>query len=279
MKNSILIILVFLLFLPFAKAQDKQTQMASNIERTYGMLPNLPLHAETTNQSAFFSAIIQTVGLLGGEWNWVSFFVEASDPAELLEMFKASAGDNVSQIESIWGLNSLEDDGWVDEFTELTYEDLYFIEALNDCTIELQGEPVDPADYPITIYPQQWNLIGFPCAEVVNLVDALAGFDAEDGDEVEGLVEGVGALSAYDEAEDEWIDAFDLTPGIGFLYWSNSPATSAPKTLIIQTGAKAKSRNVSMGKKALNLKATNKTDKGSVKAERVKNVMCKTYNQ
>ena len=231
MKNSILIILVFLLFLPFAKAQDKQTQMASNIERTYGMLPNLPLHAETTNQSAFFSAIIQTVGLLGGEWNWFSAYVHVSDSTALLEMLKTGMGDNVNAIESIYGMNLFDEDEWLEDFVFLTNVDMYLIEAINDCTFELQGEPVDPADYPITIYPQQWNLIGFPCTEVVNLVDALAGFNAEEGDQVEGI-EGI---TEYDG--EEWFDAFDMTPGHCYLYWSNS---NEVRILTIQTGGGAK---------------------------------------
>ena len=138
----------------------------------------------------------------------------------------------MSQIESaLYGIDIYDESGWFDDFNALTYEDMYLVEANDDCTIVLQGEPVDPANYPITIYPQQWNWIGFPCTEVVNLVDALAGFEAEDEDQVEGP-EG---LSMYDG---EWFDAFDMTPGHGYLYWSNSPAGSAPKTLIIHTETK-----------------------------------------
>ena len=216
----------------------------------------------------------QTIELLGGAWNWVSFYVETSDPTELLQMLESNAGNHVSQIESAYyGINIYDASGWWNEFDALTYEDMYLIEANDDCTIVLQGDPVDPANYPITIYPQQWNWIGFPCAEVVNLEVALAGFPAEEEDQLEGP-EG---LTMYSGGE--WFEPFDMTPGHGYLYWSNSPAGSTPKTLTIQTGTTTKNRNVSMGKKALNLKATNKTDKGSVKAERVKNVMCKTYNQ
>ncbi|MBR5726882.1 MAG: carbohydrate-binding domain-containing protein, partial [Muribaculaceae bacterium] len=130
--------------------------------------------------------VTQTIELTAG-YNWVSFYVEAGDPVELLDMLKASLGDKGLSIEAN-GLGTIYDG--VEWFGDLDYEgiyneQMYLIEVSTDCTVELQGTPVDPTLYEITINPG-YNWIGFPSSVEVPVVDALADFEAEDEDMIEG---------------------------------------------------------------------------------------------
>ncbi|MBR5725846.1 MAG: M6 family metalloprotease domain-containing protein, partial [Muribaculaceae bacterium] len=130
--------------------------------------------------------VTQTMELTAG-YNWVSFYVEDGDPIELLDQLKVSLGDNGLSIEAN-GLGTIYDG--VEWFGDLDYEgvyneQMYLIEVSTDCTVELQGAPVDPIFYEIIINPG-YNWIGFPSSVEVPVVDALADFEAEDEDMIEG---------------------------------------------------------------------------------------------
>ena len=112
----------------------------------------------------------------------------------------------------------------------MTNSEMYMILAEADTTIQLQGMPATPSSHPITINPG-WNWIGFPCSEEVDVVDALAGFEAEEEDALaspDGIIEFDG---------DEWFGDFEtMIPGKGYMYFSNSTVT---KTLTFQTTRKS----------------------------------------
>ena len=178
------------------------------------------------------TTVTQTIELAAG-YNWVSFYVEAGDPVELLDMLKASLGDNGLSIEAN-GLGTIYDG--VEWFGDLDYEgiyneQMYLVEVSADCTVGLQGTIVDPADYEFEIYPG-YNWIGFPSSVEVSVVDALADFEAEEEDMIEGPD---GVLYYWGE----WQGDFEtFVPGHGYFYYSNS---TQPKTLIFSTTSKGKS--------------------------------------
>ena len=100
-----------------------------------------------------------------------------------------------------------------------------------DCEVLLQGTPADPADHAIDINPG-WNWIGFPYDQVLNIEDALADFEAEEGD----ALKNDNGITMYED--EEWFgDLETLVPGQGYMYYS---ASNEPKTLTFSTGAKAK---------------------------------------
>ena len=171
--------------------------------------------------------VTQTIELTEG-YNWVSFYVEAGDPVELLDMLKTSLGDNGLSIEAN-GLGTIYDG--VEWFGDLDYEgiyneQMYMIEVSADCTIELQGSIVNPEYHVITINPG-YNWIGFPGSVEVSVADALAEFEAEDED----MIEGPEGVSYY---WDEWQGDVEIfVPGQGYFYYSNS---TTPKTLVFQLG-------------------------------------------
>ena len=97
------------------------------------------------------------------------------------------------------------------------------------CTVELQGMPANPVNHVITINPG-WNWIGFPSPEPMDIVEAFAGFEAEEEDQIMSQ----NGMTEFDG--EEWFgDLETLEPGQGLMYFSNSTET---KTLIYQTGRK-----------------------------------------
>ena len=181
------------------------------------------------------TTITQTTDLYAG-YNWFSINVEIDDPIEMLDMLKASLGDNAVSIESDGSVTEyLGDDFWMGDLDDIgvTNEAMYLILTEADCTVELTGLPANPTDHSITINPG-YNWIGVPSTEALSIETALAGF-GEEGDQIEGN----GQITEY-LGDDLWMGDFDaLEPGQGYMYLSTS---DVEKTLVFQTGS-AKARN------------------------------------
>ena len=175
------------------------------------------------------ATVTQTTQLVVG-WNWFSLSVEM-DPAEALEALEEALGDNATYIKSRNAFVEFDEDEWDGTLSGLTVENMYMIELTAGCTVELEGMPADPTQYEIEIKPG-WNWIGFPSAEEVDVEDALAGFEAEEGDKLK-------SRSGYTEFDgEEWEGSLTkLVPGQGYMYLSTSDET---KPLIFQTGAKSR---------------------------------------
>jgi hypothetical protein len=188
---------------------------------------------------------VQVLQLSQG-WNWVSIYIEEEDPMELLVMLENALGESGLQIESQYdGLTEKIGDGyWWGDLDEVGVmnESMYLIEVAADCTVELEGTAVAPADYEITLYPE-WTWIGFPCTEEVDIVVALSGLEAEEGD----MIEGPDGVAEY-LGGGFWYGIETFVPGQGYMYFSNSDES---KTLVYQTGrSKAKAKAGFIGNKA-----------------------------
>ena len=197
--------------------------------------PCLPsMHGLDDHQSAFCGSILtQTIALSAG-WNWISLYVEVEDPIEMLQQLETALGDNATFIIASEMFTEYLGDGlWIGDLDDegLTNEQMYMIEAVTDCEIQLEGTPADPANYTIDINPG-WNWIGFPSTQELSVEQALADFVAEDEDQ---LANG----DIFSEYYGMWIgDVETLVPGQGYMYYSNS---TQPKTLIFSTTARGKS--------------------------------------
>ena len=180
------------------------------------------------------TSFTQTLELTEG-WNWVSLSIEAGDPVELLQMLEAALGDNAVQIQSFDDNTEFDGEEWFGGLDDIGISNaqMYMIEVVNDCTVELQGTPANPADYEIYIEPEQWTWIGYPCAVEQDIAAALADFEPEEGDQIQA-----GNIMTEFDGE-EWFGDFEtLVPGQGYMYFSNS---SEPKILVFSTTAKGKS--------------------------------------
>ena len=198
---------------------------------------------------------VQVLQLSQG-WNWVSINIEEEDPVELLVMLENALSENGLQIESQYdGLTEKIGDGYwwgdLDEVGIMT-ESMYLIEVAADCTVELEGTAVDPADHEITLYPE-WTWIGFPCTEEVDIVVALSGLEAEEGD----MIEGPDGVAEY-LGGGFWYGIETLVPGQGYMYYSTSDES---KTLVFQTGrSKAKAKAGFFSGKAPKMSVKRKAD-------------------
>ena len=163
----------------------------------------------------------QTITLTPG-WNWFSTYL-SGEPTELLQMLENSLGSNGIVIKSNAVSTDYYDDyGWYGDLDDegLKSSQMYMIKTNAACTVELEGVPANPAEVGITIR-HGWNWIGFPCAEAMSVADALAGFQAEDGD----ILKSSGASTDYYEGFGWYGELETMEPGEGFMYYSNSQTT------------------------------------------------------
>ena len=172
----------------------------------------------------------QTLTLSQG-WNLISTYL-AADPVEMLDMLKASLGENVTEIQSEDNMTEFDGSEWFGDLDEIGLENEkgYFIYVNNDCTVELMGTPANVGDYEINIH-NGWNIIGLPSAVAIGVNTALADFEASEGDRIQTDY----GMTEYDG---EWfgdMEAFE--PGFGIMYYSNS---TEPKTLVFSTTAGGK---------------------------------------
>ena len=194
--------------------------------------PCLPsMHGLDDHQSAFCgSTETQTIALSAG-WNLISTYL-ADDPVEMLDMLKASLGENATEIQSEDNMTEFDGSEWFGDLDDIGLENEkgYFVNVITDCTVELTGTPANVGDFAINIH-NGWNYIGFPSAVAIEVNTALAGFEAADGDQIQTDY----GMTEYDG---EWFGDFEaFEPGYGLMYFSNS---DEDKPLIFQTTAKGK---------------------------------------
>ena len=185
------------------------------------------------------STVTQTLELTEG-WNWISSYIEMDDPIDLLLMLEEGLNGNGTVIKNADYTTSYEDEEWFGDLDDegIMNEQMYKVYVIADCEVELQGMPADPANHTITIV-HGWNWIGFPCSETVSIEDALADFEAEEGDILKT------SESTTNFEDGEWFgDIEEMVPGQGYMYYSNS---EEEKELTFLTGAKAR-RNNNLGK-------------------------------
>ncbi len=192
----------------------------------------LPAHNLTGSQPAYIApvTVTQTMTLTVG-WNWISTYIAVDDPVDMLDMLKESLGGSANQIQSFYYTTEYDGEEWFGDLDDegINNEQMYMIFTDKAYAIELEGAPADVSEYEINIRPG-WNWIGFPSATPIDVADAMADFEAEEGDQIQSKY----YTTEYDG--EEWFgDLETFTPGEGLLYYSNSPTS---KTLIFQTGTK-----------------------------------------
>jgi len=221
-------------------------------------------------QTAGSETVTQTIELTAG-WNWISTYIEM-DPVELLEMLEEQLGENAIQIKSqtlatAWDEDEEEWSGRLQN-TGLTSDKTYMIQMMTDATVTLVGPASTPEGYTITINPG-WNWIGFPSAEPMDVNEALADFEAVDGDELKTRT----LATAWDEDEEEWSGRLiTLIPGQGFLFKS---ASDEVRYLNYNSGS-SKKQAALQNNNSLNNSSLNRTKKVQVFELRLNNSLKNT---
>ncbi len=190
-------------------------------------------------QTAGSETVTQTIELTAG-WNLISTYLAVEDPVEMLDMLKASLGENATEIQSEENMTEYDGAEWFGDLDDIGLENEkgYFVNVITDCTVELTGTPANVGDFEINIH-NGWNYIGFPSAVAIEVSTALADFEASEGDQIQTDY----GMTEYDG---EWFGNFDaFEPGYGIMYFSTS---DEDKTLVFQTGDSKARRNTKPGK-------------------------------
>ena len=164
--------------------------------------------------------------MLKNEWNWWSPNVNID-----LEAFELAIGENGVTITNQAGeFDEKSQQGWNGDLDEIEVGMMYKIRTNQACTVTVEGTIVDPAEYPITIYPGI-NWIGFIGTEEMSLSEAFSGFTPTNMDYVKTST----GTSSYYEGYGWLGSVTTLKPGEGFIYKSGA---SESKTLTYPSSTK-----------------------------------------
>ena len=164
----------------------------------------------------------QTTPLMEG-WNWFSTYVDITLDDLKAALVEALPGATITINSQNSGSTTYNGTNWRGTLSTLDVTQMYKIKTSAEGEIVLTGEPLVPAEHPITINPGV-NWIGFPFDENMSLNNAFVGF-AVSGD----MVRAQNGSSTYNGST--WRGNFNtLEPSHGYIYKSTS---SAPRVLVI----------------------------------------------
>lgn len=174
-----------------------------------------------TNLVAQFD--LQQVSILPIGWSWWSTYIEMNGNNGLQQL-EQSLGHNGLMIktQSPYVQNyypTLGYNYWFGSLTNvgLTNEAGYQISVSSSCQAIVAGAVADAAAHPITLR-SGWNWIGYPVMTQQSLSTALANFTPEAND----LIKGQNSSATYYANYGWFPTSFTLTPGQGYMYYSNA---------------------------------------------------------
>ena len=179
--------------------------------------PVLPSHGESGNQDASQTTVTQTVELAAGN-NWWSTNLDVSlndlKNALVTAMPDASSIRITAQNGSFIIYNGT---NWIGNINALDITKFYIIKTTESCELTLMGQPINPAQHPITILPNN-NWISFPLSEPTAVSSAFSGYAATNNDRVTAQD---GKFVIYFNGN--WVgNLTTLQPGKGYIYSSKA---------------------------------------------------------
>lgn len=195
------------------------------------VLATTPVYSFTATESLVITAYFelgQHTPLSTG-WNWYSTYIEMSN-IDGLQMIKDNLVDKATLIKSKTEYIEFVGGEWNGTLTSVVNEQMYQIEMVEDYVLGVHGDIAIPENHPITIIPD-WNWIGYPMTDSLDVDVALAGYTAVEGDCVRSLE----TYAEYNEGIG-WIGSLKtMVPGEGYQLLNTSNNT---KTLIYQNPGK-----------------------------------------
>ncbi len=164
--------------------------------------------------------IEQQIALSKG-WTWFSANVANNSPA-LIEQFKTNVGAAgellKAQVNYIENFSST----WVGTLTDLTNTNMFAAHTNKDHTLKLEGRPVDVLSTSLSLV-NGWNWIGYTPQFSLSVKNALAGINAQEGDQIKGQ----SGYCTYMGANG-WIGSLNyMQPGKGYMYYSTNAQTQS----------------------------------------------------
>ena len=177
---------------------------------------------------------IQETELFKG-WNWFSAYVDINGEEGLTKIQNALAG-NATLMKSHTAFGTYYNDEWINEggdgLSSASVTEMYMIQMETAMTgenkMQLEGNLVNPSEHTIQLN-QNWNWIGYPSNEPINLENAFNGFTPQNGDRIKSHV---GFSQYYGEGSNDfgitgwWGTLKAMTPGLGYMYYRAGGATS-----------------------------------------------------
>lgn len=132
---------------------------------------------------------VQTINLNEG-WTWISTNIASdklSDLNKLLANGKWTSDDQVKSEQ--YGFASwTKRNGWMGSLTGIDNDQMYLVHSSQPQTLNISGPAVNPTSHKLTIRgakadgTPRWNYISYLPSDNFTLKEALAGYDAKDGD-------------------------------------------------------------------------------------------------
>lgn len=132
---------------------------------------------------------VQNITLNEG-WTWISTNIASdklSDLNKLLADGKWTSDDQVKSEQ--YGFASwTKRNGWVGQLTEIDNDQMYLVHSSKPQSLHISGPAVDPTSHKLTIRgakedgTPRWNYISYLSSDNFTLKEALAGYDAKEGD-------------------------------------------------------------------------------------------------
>lgn len=158
-------------------------------------------------------------------WNWMS---HNQNTALTAEAVKPKAQRIMSQTEELYKDSKF---GWMGDLDELLPTQMYKVQMTEASEVQLSGLLFNAAFRSIPLLAG-WNWIGYPVANTMAVSEAMAKFEAEEGDALIGH----DGLATFTDGQ--WTGTLtEMTPGRGYMYRSMSD-----KNLFLNATAQASSR-------------------------------------
>ncbi len=170
--------------------------------------------------------MIENIPLQKG-WNWLSFNLYNNKIGDLNAMLANGswqAGDMVKNaLKGFDGFSTTE--GWVGTLpqgAELDNLSLYKLKTGVHQTLSIEGTPLDVKRTPIPLRGGQWNYISYLPLDNMTVEEALAGYEARDGDQIKSQT----GFAMYDN-QLGWVGNLTyLEPGKGYMLYRTAPSNT-----------------------------------------------------
>jgi hypothetical protein len=158
--------------------------------------------------------IVEQTISLAADWNWWSSNVDIT-LAQLKEAL-GNHGLRIAAQDGKFATYNANNGSWSGNLQSIELGKMYKIKTDEACTITVVSEVVDPADYPIIIYPGS-NWIGFIGTESVSINQALSNYTATQGDKIVFN----NKFSTFNGSS--WVGTLtQLVPGNGYIFKSKA---------------------------------------------------------
>jgi hypothetical protein len=183
----------------------------------------------TPSNPAIFDAreiVYQNIPLSAG-WNWISFNVGSEALNDLNSVLSDMSWDRSnyfkSEADNISANYSQTESKWIAEKSlTLSNSLMYKISSTSKQTINISGAQVLPSSRPLTIKGGQWNYISYLPAVRLTIDEALAGYEASEGD----IIKSQTAFAMYANKVG-WVGSLlFLEQGKGYMLYRNGITTA-----------------------------------------------------